>query len=161
MIQKALFYQSKRRTFAAQRFVHILAHPGSEFRAKRARFSLYPGSARHLMDDTSDITLFPELDSFHICVYDKEPRAVALKQFAVFNIQLPCFPKAPEDYSKPLYCWCKLLYEMHFSKKLPTEVFEMGAPVRLLAHSRREAGMERASHPPLPSPLERRRQRRA
>jgi hypothetical protein len=58
-------------------------------------------------------------------VYDKEPRAVALKQFAVFNIQLPCFPKAPEDYSNPLYCWCKLLYEMHFNKKLPMEVFKM------------------------------------
>jgi hypothetical protein len=59
------------------------------------------------------------------CVYDKEPRAVALKQFAAFNIQLPCFPKAPEDYSNLLYCWCKLLYEMHFNKKLPREVFEM------------------------------------
>jgi hypothetical protein len=63
-------------------------------------------------------------------VYDKEPREVALKQFAAFNIQLPHFPKAAEDYSNPLYCWCKLLYEMHFNKKLPKEVFDMEPRIR-------------------------------
>jgi flagellar biosynthesis/type III secretory pathway protein FliH len=53
-----------------------------------------------------------------------------LKQFAIFNIQLPFFPEAPKDYSNPLYRWCKLLYEMHFNKKLPTEVADMEPKMR-------------------------------
>jgi predicted transposase/invertase (TIGR01784 family) len=48
-----------------------------------------------------------------------------LKQFAVFNIQLPYFPDVPEDYSNTFYRWCKLLYEMHFNKKSPKEVSKM------------------------------------
>jgi hypothetical protein len=64
------------------------------------------------------------------CVYDKDPRDVALKQFAIFNIQLPYFLKAPEDYANALYRWCKLLYEMHFNKKLPKEVFAMEPKMR-------------------------------
>jgi hypothetical protein len=63
-------------------------------------------------------------------VYDKEPRDIALTQFAVFNIQLPHFPQAPENYANPLYCWCKLFYEMHFNKKLPKEVFDMEPRIR-------------------------------
>jgi hypothetical protein len=63
-------------------------------------------------------------------VYDKSPRDIALKEFAVFNIQLPYFPEAPEDYANALYCWCKLLYEMHFNKKLPKEVFDMEPRIR-------------------------------
>ncbi|MDR1508515.1 MAG: Rpn family recombination-promoting nuclease/putative transposase [Synergistaceae bacterium] len=58
-------------------------------------------------------------------VYDKEPRDVALEQFAVFNVQLPYFPEAPANFSNPLYCWSRLLYEMHFNKKLPEEVYAM------------------------------------
>jgi hypothetical protein len=58
-------------------------------------------------------------------VYDKEPRDVALKQFAAFNLQLPWLLKAPADFSNSLYCWCRLWYEMHFNKKLPKEVFEL------------------------------------
>jgi hypothetical protein len=64
------------------------------------------------------------------CVYDKEPREVALKQFAIFNIQLPYFPEISEDYSNSLYRWCKLLYEMHFNRKLPKEVFAMEPRMR-------------------------------
>jgi hypothetical protein len=64
------------------------------------------------------------------CIYDKEPRDVALKQFAIFNIQLPHFKEAPEDYANPLYRWCKLLYEMHFNKKLPKEVIDMEPKMR-------------------------------
>jgi hypothetical protein len=76
----------------------------------------------HMSNCRSDNTEL--LQPIHF-VYDKEPRDVALSQFAAFNIQLPLFPKAAEDYSNPLYCWCKLLYEMHFNKKLPSEVFDM------------------------------------
>jgi hypothetical protein len=53
-----------------------------------------------------------------------------MTQFAVFNIQLPHFPKAPENYASPLYCWCKLLYEMHFNKILPEEVYSMEPKIR-------------------------------
>jgi hypothetical protein len=42
-------------------------------------------------------------------IYDKEPREVALKQFAVFNVRPPYLMEAPEDFSNPLYCWCRLL----------------------------------------------------
>jgi predicted transposase/invertase (TIGR01784 family) len=55
---------------------------------------------------------------------------VALKQFAIFNIQLPYFPEAKADYANPLYRWCKLLYEMHFNKKLPKEVIDMEPKMR-------------------------------
>jgi hypothetical protein len=68
-------------------------------------------------------------------VYDKPPRDIAIKQFAAFNIQLPHFPKAPENYANPLYCWCKLLYEMHFNKKLPKEVFDMEPRIREFTES--------------------------
>ncbi|MDR1247057.1 MAG: PD-(D/E)XK nuclease family transposase [Clostridiales Family XIII bacterium] len=69
------------------------------------------------------------------CVYDKAPREPALKQFAIFNIQLPYFTEAPEDYSNLLYRWCKLLYEMHFNKKLPKEVFAMEPEMREFVES--------------------------
>jgi hypothetical protein len=58
-------------------------------------------------------------------VYDKEPRDVALKQFAVFGVQLPYVAEAPENFSNLLYCWSRLLYEMHFNKRLPEEVYAM------------------------------------
>jgi hypothetical protein len=58
-------------------------------------------------------------------IYDKEPRDVALKQFAVYNVQLPYLPEASANFSNPLYCWSRLLYEMHFNKKLPEEVYAM------------------------------------
>jgi hypothetical protein len=50
---------------------------------------------------------------------------VALEQFAVFNVQLPYLPETAANFTSPLYCWCRLLYEMHFNKKLPKEVYEM------------------------------------
>jgi hypothetical protein len=58
-------------------------------------------------------------------IYDKEPRDLALRQFAVFNVQLPYLPELSANLSNPLYCWCRLLYEMHFNKKLPEEVYAM------------------------------------
>jgi predicted transposase/invertase (TIGR01784 family) len=45
------------------------------------------------------------------------------------------FPKAAEDYSNPLYCWCKPLYEMYFNKKLPSEVFDMEPRIREFAEN--------------------------
>jgi hypothetical protein len=63
-------------------------------------------------------------------VYDKDPRDVAMKQFAVFNVQLPYFPKVTVNYSNPLYCCCRLLYEMHFNKKLPKEVYAMESKIK-------------------------------
>jgi hypothetical protein len=68
-------------------------------------------------------------------VYDKEPRDVALKQFAIFSVQLPYVPEVTADFSNPLYCWCRLLYEMHFNKKLPKEVYEMEPRIKAFVES--------------------------
>jgi hypothetical protein len=68
-------------------------------------------------------------------IYDKEPRDVALEQFAVFNLQLPYLPEAPADFSNPLYCWSRLLYEMHFNKKLPEEVYAMEPRIKEFVES--------------------------
>jgi hypothetical protein len=57
--------------------------------------------------------------------YDKEPRDVAFRRFAMFDVQLPYLPDARPDFSNPFYCWCALLHEMHFNKKLPEEVCAM------------------------------------
>jgi hypothetical protein len=43
----------------------------------------------------------------------------------VFNVQLPYLPESPPNFSNPLYCWSRLLYEMHFNKKLPEEAYAM------------------------------------
>ncbi|MDR1204811.1 MAG: hypothetical protein LBL26_04930 [Peptococcaceae bacterium] len=77
------------------------------------------GDERNCRKDNKEL-----LQPIHF-VYDKEPRDVALKQFAAFNLQLPWLLKAPADFSNSLYCWCRLWYEMHFNKKLPKEVFEL------------------------------------
>jgi hypothetical protein len=53
-----------------------------------------------------------------------------MKQFAVFNVQLPHFPEMPKDFSNPLYCWSRLLYEMHFNKNLPEEVYAVEPKIR-------------------------------
>jgi hypothetical protein len=68
-------------------------------------------------------------------VYDKEPRDVAMKQFAVFSVQLPYLSETPKDFSNPLYCWCRLLYEMHFNKKLPKEVCAMESKIKEFVES--------------------------
>ncbi|MDR1137936.1 MAG: hypothetical protein LBK91_06395 [Synergistaceae bacterium] len=68
-------------------------------------------------------------------IYDKEPRDVALGQFAVFNVQLPYLPAIPANFSSPLYCWCRLLYEMHFNKKLPEEVYVMEPMIKEFVES--------------------------
>jgi hypothetical protein len=43
--------------------------------------------------------------------------------------------EAPEDFSSPLYCWCRLLYEMHFNKRLPEEVYVMEPRIKEFAGS--------------------------
>jgi hypothetical protein len=63
-------------------------------------------------------------------IYDKEPRDVALEQFAVYNVQLPYLPGVPADFSNPMYCWSRLLYEMHFNQKLPEEVYKMEPKIK-------------------------------
>jgi hypothetical protein len=68
-------------------------------------------------------------------VYDKEPRDVALKQFAVFNVQLPYLPEVPPNFSNHLYCWSRLLYEMHFNKRLPEEVYAMEPRIKEFVES--------------------------
>jgi hypothetical protein len=68
-------------------------------------------------------------------IYDKEPRNVALEQFVVFNVQLPYLPEAPANFSNPLYCWSRLLYEMHFNKKLPGEVYAMEPRIKEFVES--------------------------
>jgi hypothetical protein len=68
-------------------------------------------------------------------IYDKEPRDVAFKQFAVFNVQLPYLPEVPANFSNPLYCWSRLLYEMHFNKRLPEEVYAMEPRIKEFAES--------------------------
>jgi hypothetical protein len=77
------------------------------------------GDVRNCRTDNKEL-----LQPIHF-VYDKEPRDVALEQFAVFNLQLAHLLETPADFSNSLYCWCRLWYEMHFNKKLPKEVFEM------------------------------------
>jgi hypothetical protein len=64
------------------------------------------------------------LQSIHL-VYDKEPRNVAIRQLSVFNIQLPYLNSVREELSNPFYCWCRLLYEMHFNNRLPAEIYAM------------------------------------
>jgi len=62
--------------------------------------------------------------------YDKEPCVVAADEFAAYNIQLPYFPEAAEDYDNPLYCWCKLFYEMHYNHRFPEEVCSMEPKIK-------------------------------
>jgi hypothetical protein len=62
--------------------------------------------------------------------YDKPPHKIALSQFAAFDIQLPYFNEEKINFDSPLYCWCYLLYEMHFHKKSIGEVFTMEAMVK-------------------------------
>ena len=77
------------------------------------------GDERNCRTDNKEL-----LQPVHV-VYDKEPRTVAIKQFSAFNIQLPYFAEVKEDYNNKFYCWCKLFYEMHFSKKSVEEVYAM------------------------------------
>ncbi|MDR1110363.1 MAG: Rpn family recombination-promoting nuclease/putative transposase [Deltaproteobacteria bacterium] len=59
------------------------------------------GSERNCRDDNREL-LQPIAFSFR-----KTPCHAALDDYQAFNIQLPYFPEEPEDYSGPLYCWCK------------------------------------------------------
>ncbi|MDR1085932.1 MAG: PD-(D/E)XK nuclease family transposase [Deltaproteobacteria bacterium] len=62
--------------------------------------------------------------------YEKEPREVALNQFTVINVQLPYLPSARKDFTNHLYCWCFLLFHMHFNKKMPLEVYAMEPKIK-------------------------------
>jgi hypothetical protein len=77
------------------------------------------GSESDCRDDNREL-LQPIAFSFK-----KIPNRAASDDYEVFNVQLPYFPEEPENYPDPFYCWCKLLYEMHFNGKLPEEIFAM------------------------------------
>jgi hypothetical protein len=63
-------------------------------------------------------------------VYVKEPIAVALPQFAGYDIELPKFRLAPPDFASDLYCWVYALDTAHLTGKTIKEVVNMTAGLR-------------------------------
>jgi hypothetical protein len=63
-------------------------------------------------------------------VYTKEPIAVALPQFIGYDIVLPRFRHAPQDFASNLYCWVYALDQAHRTGKTIKEVVEMTTELR-------------------------------
>jgi predicted transposase/invertase (TIGR01784 family) len=64
-------------------------------------------------------------------LYTKPPHTVALPQFSIYNIQLPRFREAKQDFTNPLYCW---IYAMDTAMQQKITIREVIAMTPELQH---------------------------